>query len=320
MGPSLRGAVRPLGLGKEHGPRDRRGGPARARWIGWVPQDASLFPHLSARENVRYGIRRGGAEGAKRLDAAIEALEIGELLPRRATELSGGERQRVAIARAVGSGARVLLLDEPLASLDLPLRARVYPLFIRLRDELRLPMLYVSHDAEEVVSVAEHVLVASAGRCVASGPAKDVLGAETRAGAFRVHAAENRFSVRLLETHSAEGTALLGLASGLRLVMSSTPLPEREEFDVVIRGEEIILSVVHPGPLSAQNVLEGRVTAVEEGAGHVLVGASVSGTPFAARITRRALEALDLRQGRAVYLIFKASSVLLASRADLPRR
>lgn len=290
--------------------------PARLRWVGWVPQDSSLFPHLTALENVRYGLRRGGAEGERRLAAAVEALEIGEILARRAPELSGGERQRVAVARAIASGARVLLLDEPLASLDVPLRSRVYPLFLRLRDELRIPILYVSHDADEVVAIAEHVLVAMAGRCVASGRAADVLADAARDGAFGIHAAENRFSVRLVESHPDEGTALIELPSGLRVYMAAAPPPSRGRFDVVVRGEEIILAVTPPGVLSAQNVLEGRIVSIEEREGKALVTVEASGSTWVARITRRALGVLGLRTGGRAYMVFKASSVRAITRTD----
>jgi len=301
--------------------------PPRRRWIGWVPQDASLFPHLSVHENVRYGLVRGGGEGARRLASAIEVLELQALLSRRASSLSGGERQRVAVARAIASGARVLLLDEPLASLDVPLRSRVFPLFLRLRDELQLPMIYVSHDAEEVLGLAAYVLVIEQGRCVASGRTEDVLGGAVRSGALEVHAAENRFSVRLLETHPRDGTAIVELTSGLRLLMSATPPPARERFEVAIREEEIILALAPPGPVSAQNVIEGRVGSVREMEGHAWVGVETleaasqeprTGSTFTARITRRALSALGLEPGRAVWLIFKASSVRPLTRTDRP--
>ena len=289
---------------------------ARLRWIGWVPQDASLFPHMTAGENARYGLARGGEEGARRLAAAIEALEISDLLTRRAAELSGGERQRVAVARAVGSGARVLLLDEPLASLDTPLRARVFPLFMRLRDELKLPLVYVSHDPEEVLAIADHVLVAQGGRCVASGRPRDVLSGALRGGTFGLYAAENRLEARLVEARPEEGTALIETPSGLRLQMSATPPPARERFEVAVRGEEIMLAQRPPGLVSAQNVLEGRVISIQAVAGHAFVTASVSGATLVSCITRRSLAVLGLQEGQPAYLIFKASAVRALTRTD----
>jgi molybdate transport system ATP-binding protein len=283
--------------------------PARVRRIGWVPQDASLFPHMTVRENVRYGLRRGGDEGEKRLTAAVEVLEIGALMDRPAGALSGGERQRVAVARAIGSGARVLLLDEPLASLDAPLRARVFPLFLRLRDEIGLPMIYVSHDHEEVRAIATHVVVISQGRCVASGPAADVLGGVSREGIYDLHAAENRFEVRLVEARAAEGVALVELAGGLRLWMHAAPLPERPRFTVALRAEEIILAASPPGAVSAQNVVEGTVTDVRSVGGHAVVTVNAAGERIAARVTRQSLERLGLRAGVRAWLLFKAGAL-----------
>lgn len=287
--------------------------PARLRRIGWVPQDASLFPHLTAGENVRYGLRRGGAEGEKRLGAALDVLEIAGLMERPAGALSGGERQRVAVARAIGSGARVLLLDEPLASLDEPLRARVFPLFVRLRDEIGLPMIYVSHDPEEVLAIAPHVVVVANGRCVASGPAADVLAGAAHEGTYDLHAAENRFEVRLVETRAAEGVAVIELPGGLRLQMHAAGDlergPSRPRFQVALRAQEIILAVSPPGPLSAQNVVEGAVTDVLARGGHALVTVDAGGERIAARVTQRSLGQLALRTGMPVWLIFKAGAL-----------
>jgi molybdate transport system ATP-binding protein len=279
-----------------------------------VPQDASLFPHLSVRENVRYGLRRGGGDGNRRLAAAVDVLEIGALMDRPAGALSGGERQRGAVARAIGSGARVLLLDEPLASLDEPLRARIFPLFVRLRDEIGLPMIYVTHDPQEVLAIARHVVVVQGGRCAASGPAADVLGGAAHEGTYDLHAAENRFHVLLVEARVAEGVAVVELAGGLRLQMHAAPLPARPRFEAAVRAEEIILSVSPPGPVSAQNVIEGTVSDITAaGGGHALVTVDASGARFAARVTRRSLDQLEPKRGSRAWLIFKAGAVRAVS-------
>lgn len=288
--------------------------PPPARWIGWVPQDASLFPHLSVAENVRYGIARGGVEGEARLRAAIAVLELEELLGRPASRLSGGEKQRAAVARAIASGARVLLLDEPLASLDAPLRARIFPLFLRLRDEIGLPMLYVSHDPREVEALAGHVLVIAEGRCVASGRTKDVLASAEATVALEAQPQSNRFPVRLMETHPREGTALVEAPSGLALLMSAMLPTGETSFEIAIREDEIILATAPPGALSAQNVLQGHVVSIREMEGHAWVAVETGGTTLTSRITRRALADLGLERGRPVVLIFKAGSVRAATR------
>ncbi len=145
--------------------------PARARRVGYVPQDVLLFPHLDVRQNVLYGSARGGAD----TDHLIELLELGALMDRRVTSLSGGERQRVALARALMSSPDVLLLDEPMAAVDLPRRRRILDALLRIRDELKVPLVYVAHSPEEVSRVADRVLVLEEGRVVAAGPPSIVL-------------------------------------------------------------------------------------------------------------------------------------------------
>ena len=169
----------------EHVLFDHRRGidvPAYARRVGYVPQDLALFPHLDVRGNVMYGAHRAGASrdagtlGRSGGHASVlELLEIDTLLARRVDGLSGGERQRVTLARALMTEPDLLLLDEPLASLDLGLRERILPYLERVRDELGTPMIYVSHVADEVRRVADRVIVLEAGRAIRSGAPADVL-------------------------------------------------------------------------------------------------------------------------------------------------
>ena len=144
--------------------------PVRARGIGYLAQDLALFPHLSVKENVEFGASRALPNGSA-IDHAriLNVLEIEALQPRSIAELSGGERQRVALARALTSSPRLLLLDEPLASLDTALKQRIIPYLVRLRDEFQIPTLYVTHDAEEVRALCGEVLVLDRGNVVARG-------------------------------------------------------------------------------------------------------------------------------------------------------
>lgn len=146
--------------------------PPRLRRIGYVPQDMLLFPHLDVRQNVEYG-RRPGAR--PEFASLVDLLELGALLDRRIGSLSGGERQRVAIARALYSAPDVLLLDEPLAAVDAPRRRRIVTVLMRIREELDVPLVYVTHAAEEAIEVADVAIVLESGRTVACGPPRDVL-------------------------------------------------------------------------------------------------------------------------------------------------
>lgn len=137
--------------------------PPHHRHVGYVPQDVALFPHMDVRRNLLYGRHPGVSPD---LDRVVGMLEIDRLLDRRVTDLSGGERQRVAVGRALMSGPSVLLLDEPLAAVDVPLRRRILPYIQRVRDELKIPILYVSHDREEVEELADVVVRLESGRIV----------------------------------------------------------------------------------------------------------------------------------------------------------
>ncbi|HJR60017.1 MAG TPA: ATP-binding cassette domain-containing protein [Vicinamibacterales bacterium] len=138
--------------------------PPHARHVGYVPQDTALFPHMNVRRNVLYG-RRPGQKLA--LDVVVKMLEVGDLLERRVPDLSGGERQRVALARALMSAPDLLLLDEPLAAVDVERRRRILPYLLRVRDDLGVPVIYVSHDRAELDQLADRVIVLDEGRAIA---------------------------------------------------------------------------------------------------------------------------------------------------------
>jgi molybdate transport system ATP-binding protein len=273
------------------------------RRLGWVPQEASLLPHLNVRGNLRLGLGRAGAEGQRQLERAIEVLEIESLLDRSVKELSGGERQRVALGRALASSPRALLLDEPLASLDLALRARVLPFLRRIRDELDVPLLYITHDPDEAILLGDVVVVLDAGRVVAIGSPREVLWSRAVLPLSESLGIEN-----VVEAHGVAGEeGVVETRAGLRLVVSG-PVEPGETRCLGLRAEDLLLAAERPGRLSARNILPARITALEERGSDVLVRLH-AGEPLVAKVTRGAARALSLAEGRQIHVIVKAQAI-----------
>lgn len=281
--------------------------PIEARALGWVPQEPMLFPHLDVAGNLRFGLRRAGADGARALAGAIEVLELGPLLARRVDALSGGERARVALGRALASGPRALLLDEPLASLDLALRARVLPYLLRVRDALGLPILYITHDPDEALLVGEWVAVLDRGRLVASGEPRAVLWSRAVLPLSEALGLENVLEARVLEC--GDGAARVETRAGLRLsVPAPAPLAAGEALRLGLPARDLLLAAEAPGRISARNVIPARVTGVEPADGGALVHLD-AGEPLVAKLTHEAVRALELAPGRRVFCVIKAQSL-----------
>jgi molybdate transport system ATP-binding protein len=279
--------------------------PIEARALGWVPQDAALFPHLRVEENLRFGGLRA-AQAHDLLGAAIEVLELEPLLARRVDELSGGERQRVAIGRAIASGPRALLLDEPLASLDLGLRSRVLPYLLRIRDELSLPLLYITHEPDEAMLVAERVFVLDEGKLVASGDPHDVLWSRAVLPLSAALGMENVLEGRIVAC--AADLQLLETKRGLHLVLPPRDLQLRERLRVGLRAQDILLAADPPGRISARNVFVAQVARLDEASDGVWVHLD-AGEPLVAKLTPGAVRALDLRVGATVHAVIKSQAL-----------
>jgi molybdate transport system ATP-binding protein len=290
--------------------------PAERRRVGYVFQDARLFPHYSVRGNLLYGARRAPRDAAAAAAAAsadfdrvVELLALGRLLERRPRTLSGGERQRVAIGRALLARPRLLLLDEPLASLDAARRDEVLPYLERLRDEAALPMLYVSHDFDEVLRIATHVALMDRGRCLAQGDVAAIsLHPELRAivGADAIGA--------VLDGHvdavdAASGLARVHVAGG-SLSVEDTGLPAGTRVRVQLLARDLLLSLSPPRGLSVRNALAGRVVDVTaDGAHAVLVSVDVGGATVVARVTRSAAHELALAPALPLYVLVKTATL-----------
>lgn len=279
--------------------------PPEARRVGYVPQDAGLFPHLTALQNVRFGARGNPAL----VESAIATLEIGSVLDRMPASLSGGEKQRVALARALASEPLLLLLDEPLAALDVGLRGRILPYLLRIREAWRVPMLYVTHNVGEALALGGELLVLSEGRSVAQGPPLELLAASPLAGAGED--LENVFPGRVVAHAPEAGVTRVALMSGP--VLAVPLLSDTEAGSLVtlsVRAEDVLLANEPPRGLSARNVLEGRVLSASRAGRDVLLRCAVDGgTPWLVRVTPAAVADLGLRDGSPVWLAVKSHSI-----------
>ena len=282
--------------------------PPEQRRIGYVFQDARLFPHLTVAGNLFYGKRRTRVAPFIGFDQVVELLGLAPLLHRRPRHLSAGERQRVALGRALLSQPRLLLLDEPLAALDAARREEVLPYFEALRDELAIPMVYVSHQFEEVLRLATHVVLLEGGQVLAQGPVSEVsLRPELQSivGPELVGAVLEGVVTRLDAEH---GSAELAVGTGtLQVTLREAPLGARVRLQLLAR--DVILAVQPVQGLSVRNALASTVTAIaDDDYGQALVTLDVGGETVLARITHGALRALQLRVGDAVWTLVKAVS------------
>jgi molybdate transport system ATP-binding protein len=282
------------------------------RRIGYVPQDSMLFPHLDVRDNVRFGLKRPAAEGERRFQEAVEMLEIGSLLSRRPYALSGGERQRVALARALATAPRLLLLDEPLAALDVELKERILPFLLRVR-ATKTRMLYVTHNVGEAIALADEAIVLREGHIEARGTPREVL----TFGALASMDPEARFDTvvdgTISERDDEEGTAILSTARGGRVVVTAAPdLAPGVRATFTVSAEDVLVAARAPEGLSARNILEAKVTAVERRERQVLVRADAAGCEWTAKLTQGAARALGLGEeavGRSVWLVVKTHAL-----------
>ena len=283
--------------------------PTPRRRIGYVFQEGRLFPHLSVRQNLGYaGLFSRGMPEAE-FKRVVELLGLRDLLDRRPGNLSGGEKQRVAIGRALLSSPRLLLLDEPLASLDTRRRNEILQYIELMRNEVRVPIVYVSHSVEEVVRIADTVVLLSGGEVLAVGPAEEVMG---RPDSF---AGEGTFEGgAVIEAKVLEQDIELDLATlafdGGTLTVTNVDALIGEPVRVRIRARDVSIALDRPRRISIQNVLSGRIVAVgPEHSGIVDVAIAVGGTVFRSRITARAARQLEIAPGLEVYVLVKAVSL-----------
>jgi molybdate transport system ATP-binding protein len=280
--------------------------PVHRRPLGYVFQEASLFQHLSVQGNLDYGWRRT-SPGQRRvsLDDAVELLGIGPLLNRRTHGLSGGERQRVAIARALLTSPRLLLMDEPLAALDRAGKQEILPYLERLHTELAMPVLYVSHAADEVARLADHLVLLEAGRVRASGPLGELL---TRLDLAREQGQEAEAVIEATVDSHDEAYHLSYLEfSGGRICVARNRLASGKTVRLRILARDVSLTLERQRGTSILNIFPAVVdNLAEDGPAQMLVRLDVGGTALLSRITRKSASALELAPGRPVFVQIKA--------------
>lgn len=292
--------------------------PAHRRRIGYVFQDARLFPHMTVEQNLAYG--QWFAPRSERYanqKQIVDILGIGSLLARRPSTLSGGERQRVAIGRALLASPRLLLMDEPLASLDQSRKEDVLPHIETLRDELQIPIIYVSHSLAEVTRLATHVAVLSEGQLAAFGPTPEIL---------------SRLDLVPPTEHEELGTVMDMTVDSydpaFRMTRLRSPVGEASipghagetghAVRVRIRARDVMIATVQPLGISALNIFHGKVASIAEDDDYsVYVNVDCDGAVIVARVTRLSRAALHLAAGSPVFLIVKALS--LTGAAPAPR-
>jgi molybdate transport system ATP-binding protein len=281
--------------------------PAERRRIGYVFQDARLFPHYTVRGNLLYGVPRGTtAEG---FDNVVDLLGLAPLLARRPSSLSGGERQRVALGRALLARPRLLLLDEPLASLDISRRGEVLPYLIRLRDAFSIPMVFVSHQFDEVLRLATELVVLEQGRVVATGDIASVSIAPALRDIVGGDAVGAVVEGTVTSIDAAEELASVAIGARCSLKVGARDLAQGQRLRLQLLARDLILAMEEPRGLSVRNHLPGTVRAVTSDAGADLVEVDIGGATLLARVTSAATRELGLAPGLPLWVLVKAVSV-----------
>jgi molybdate transport system ATP-binding protein len=290
--------------------RSRVSLPPHRRRAGYVFQDGRLFPHLTVRQNMAYG--RWFAPRRERyadFGHVAELLDLGPLLNRLPAALSGGEKQRVAIARALLTSPRILLMDEPLASLDDPRKQEILPYIERLRDETRVPIVYVSHSLDEVARLANTLVLVSHGRVEASGATAEVLA---RTDLFPL---TGRFEAGAVLDCTVTGpdaeTGLLRLASAAGDLLVPPPaggIAQGTDLRVRLRARDVMIATEKPNGVSALNVLPATVAEVRADPPYADVRPEAGGAALLARVTDHSVRSLGLKKGRRVYAVIESTA------------
>jgi len=283
--------------------------PIHQRAIGMVFQDARLFPHLDVRANLNYGYRRI-AIGDRRVNwqDTVDLLELGPLLDRRPHNLSGGEQQRVALGRALLTSPKLLMMDEPLANLDIERKREILPFLLRLRAELQIPIVYVSHSLSEVLQLVDTLVLMKTGHVTASGPANQVLRDLSPEEQKETHLAGTVLDTLVADHETQYGLTRVKFGDQF-LYLPKQEVDVGETLRVHIHAQDVSLVLETESiRTSVLNSLKATVAKIGEidPAGHAVEIQLDIGTPLLASITRKSLDRLELKQGQTVYAHIKA--------------
>jgi len=286
--------------------------PPQERGVGYVPQEGALFPHLSVRNNILFGATRDTFGKSKdiSLNHVLDVLEIGNLLDRPVTKLSGGEAQRVALARAILSQPQLLLMDEPLASLDITLKEKILPYLARVRDEFEIPMIYVTHSLAEVLTLADWVLMIKQGQLVTQGVPKEALRSSHAILEIPEEQFENVFTVSLVDSDVDAGRTKVRMQTGEELFIPYVAQPPGPVFQIRISADDTIVATRNPEGTSAGNVLPGIIRRIDMREGQAMLMV-LAGEEFYVKVTAAAVKKLGLVVDCPVFLMMKARSFRL---------
>ena len=283
--------------------------PPERRKLGYLFQSPALFPHMTVEQNVEYGLASlPVAERQKRTAEILQSFHIAGLAERRPGEISGGERQRVGLARSLVTHPRVLLLDEPLTALDAVTKARIVDDLREWNRQQGVPILYVTHDREEVFGLGERVLVLEKGRVIAQGLPQEVLRRPQLESVAQLAGFENTFDCQVVSEHLEQGTMTCRIAgSAVELEVPLTRVDRGKGLRVGIRAGDILLASGPPQGLSARNVIAGKIASLEQRDVTVITEIDC-GARFVVHVTPGARQSLGLQPGAAVWLVVKTYS------------
>ena len=283
--------------------------PPENRGLGYIFQDSRLFPHLSIQQNLLYGIKNNLSSNSQvGFDSVVDILQIASLLERKPNTLSGGEKQRVAIGRALLTQPRLLLMDEPLASIDAQLRGEILTFIEKLRDALGLTIIYVSHSIEEVIRLADQMVLISNGNQKAAGNIEEImsrLDLHTLTGKFDAGAV---LSTKVESYDENYDLTELSFNGGV-LRVTGTKLPIGSSVRVHVRARDVSIMLHHPRNTSILNIFKGTIVAVGDDTGSQIDIKIDIGSPLIARVTRKSFDELELQIGSNVFTMLKAVAV-----------